>query len=95
MRRQDWQREEVRARQRLAERILGRSLSPAPHQWLSVADNPSSVADRARAAGVEVVPASVFAVGRDHVAALRVSLTAARSRRDLARGLERLAKVLL
>lgn len=46
MRRQDWQREEVRARQRLAERILGRSLSPAPHQWLSVADNPSSVADR-------------------------------------------------
>ncbi|EKV29542.1 Aspartate aminotransferase [Caenispirillum salinarum AK4] len=93
-RRQAWQRAEIAERRRLAERILGRTLAPAPHQWLAVSDDPADVAERARAVGVEVVPAPVFAVGRERPAAVRVSLTAARTRRDLAVGLERLAAVL-
>lgn len=93
-RRQDWQRAEVAARRRLAERILARPLAASPHQWLAVGTDPAAVAERARAAGVEVVPSALFAVGRERPAAIRVSLTAARTRVDLARGLERLAAVL-
>lgn len=93
LRRAAWQRAEVEARCRLAERVLGRNLPRSPHQWVSVSSNAATAAEQARAAGVEVVPAGVFAVGREVPAAVRVSLTAARTRRDLVRGLERLAAI--
>lgn len=88
-RRQAWQRTEVAARHRLAERTLGRPLPVAPHQWLPTADEPEAAAARLRAAGVEAVPAPVFTVGRERPRALRLSLTAAGSRRDLVLALER------
>lgn len=93
-RRQDWQRREVAERRRLAERLLGRTLPDSPHQWLAVDADATAVAERIKAAGVEVVPGPLFAVGREAPQAIRVSLTAAKSRRDLAVGLERLAAVL-
>lgn len=93
-RRQAWQRAEIAERRRLAERILGRRLVASPHQWVTVPGDAAAFSDRAKAAGVEVVPSGTFAVGRERPAAVRISLTAARTRRDLALGLERLAEVL-
>lgn len=93
-RRRDAQRTEIAERRRLAERLLGRALPPSPHQWLPTPGDAEATARAARAAGVEVVPSALFATGRERPAAVRVSLTAARSRRDLAVALERLAPLL-
>ena len=94
-----WQRSEIAARWRLALDRLGLSAGdvqsePAPHMWLPIKGNADDVAARARAAGVEVVPASTFAVGRIAQQGLRLGLTTPSTRRRLSVGLERLASVL-
>lgn len=97
-RRLAWQRTEIEARHRIARRVLGREAGGprAPHLWLfgRAGDAAQALAARARAAGVEVVPADLFATSRRAPCAVRVSLTAARTRRDLAVGLERLRSAL-
>lgn len=93
-RRLAWQRHELQQRWRLAARILGprmpRDREVAPHVWLP-APARFDLAGACRAAGVEVVPAEVFAVGPAVGAAIRISLAAARSRAELKRALERVA----
>lgn len=93
-RRRDWQRAEILERRRLAERIMGGPLPSSPHQWLLCDSDAEAVARAARAAGVDVVPAPLFTVGRERPRALRASLSAARSRSDLDRALRRLAPLL-
>jgi DNA-binding transcriptional MocR family regulator len=91
-RRLAWQREELAERWRLARAILGDALAvegmPSPHVWLATSTDAETLVARCRAQGVEIVPASVFAVGTDKVPAVRVSLSAARSRAQLKQGLE-------
>ncbi|WP_110968537.1 aminotransferase-like domain-containing protein [Pseudomonas huaxiensis] len=93
-----WQREEVNQRWRLAARLLGPALTlqatPSPHVWVSGPRPGEVLAAACRAKGVEVVPAQVFAVKQGQVPAIRVSLTAARSRAELKQALERVAQVL-
>ncbi|MCU1733676.1 MULTISPECIES: PLP-dependent aminotransferase family protein [unclassified Pseudomonas] len=93
-----WQREEVNQRWRLATRLLGPAMAlqatPSPHVWVSGPRPGEVLAAACRAKGVEVVPAQVFAVKQGQVPAIRVSLTAARSRAELKQALERVAQVL-
>ncbi|MFJ4371648.1 PLP-dependent aminotransferase family protein [Pseudomonas japonica] len=93
-----WQREEVMQRWRLAQRLLGPALAhqdrPSPHIWLGGPRPGDELAAACRARGVEVVPAQVFAVKQGQLPALRISLTAARSRAELKQALERVATVL-
>ncbi|MFD2643193.1 PLP-dependent aminotransferase family protein [Pseudomonas japonica] len=93
-----WQREEVMQRWRLAQRLLGPALAhqerPSPHIWLGGPRPGDVLAAACRAKGVEVVPAQVFAVKQGQLPALRISLTAARSRAELKQALERVATVL-
>lgn len=88
-RRVAWQREEVLQRWRMAKRVLGSALpgdTPSPHVWVH-----GLLADACREAGVAVVPAEVFAVKQSDVPAVRISLSAARSRVELKQALERVA----
>ena len=91
-RRLAWQRQELGERWRLARTILGDALTTdgvaSPHAWLATPPGAETLVARCRAQGVEIVPASVFAVGTDIVPAVRVSLSAARSRAQLKQGLE-------
>jgi len=93
-RRLAWQREEVRQRWRLARRLLGGWMpghrTPAPHLWLDAPDG--GWADACRAAGIAGAPADIFAVAHERHEALRLSLTAARGRSELAAALARLAR---
>ena len=94
-RRAAWQRAEVAARYRLAEAQLDlpplRPGQPAPpHLWIAVRGRADRAAERAREHGVEVVPAGVFAVGRQVPRAVRLSLTTAPTRQELRTGLQRL-----
>lgn len=91
-----WQREEVQQRWRLAQRLLGPALqpgTPSPHVWLVGPRPGEELAAACRAKGVEVVPAQVFAVKQGQLPAVRISLTAARSRAELKQALERIAEV--
>lgn len=91
-----WQREEVTQRWRLAQRLLGAGMQPAtpsPHIWLNGPRPGDVLAAACRGKGVEVVPAQVFAVKQGQLPAVRVSLTAARSRAELKQALERIATV--
>ena len=93
-------RDEAAARQKLARAIL--HLSPsrtdltAYHLWLELAEQDAlQVTAAAAARGVRVTPAHAFVVGRTQPpAAVRISLSAARDRTHLRRGLEILASVL-
>ncbi|ATB66725.1 PLP-dependent aminotransferase family protein [Pseudomonas mosselii] len=91
-RRLAWQREELAERWRLARSLLGNALPvdgvPSPHVWLATPGEAEALVARCRAQGVEIVPASVFAVGTERVRAVRVSLSAAHSRAQLKQGLE-------
>nr|WP_290445017.1 MULTISPECIES: PLP-dependent aminotransferase family protein [unclassified Pseudomonas] len=91
-RRLAWQRQALGERWRLARTILGDALMAdgvaSPHAWLATPTEAETLVARCRAQGVEIVPASVFAVGTDNVPAVRVSLSAARSRAQLKQGLE-------
>jgi DNA-binding transcriptional MocR family regulator len=94
------QRRELAARHRLCERHLQgldwRGGRHCPHVWLVLpAGKSAPFAERALAAGVVVVPASVFSAGR--LAAedgVRISLGAATDRASLGEGLSRLVKLL-
>ncbi|QXH57978.1 PLP-dependent aminotransferase family protein [Pseudomonas maumuensis] len=91
-RRLAWQREELGERWRLARAVLGEALPiegvPSPHIWLATAGEAQALVTQCRAQGVEIVPASVFAVGTDSIKAVRISLSAAHSRAQLKQGLE-------
>lgn len=97
----DWQREELFARQKIAAAILeewhGWNGLPSFHIWLRLpepwqADNFTA---QARAHGVAVMPASVFAAGRTiPPQAVRVCLGATKNRAELTQGLEILADIL-
>lgn len=92
------QREEVEQRWRLARRWLGEALltreAPSPHIWVRTPACAETLAAACRQRGVEVVPASVFAVGGEAVKAVRISLSAAVSRAQLTQGLEIVRAVL-
>ena len=97
----DWQRQEARARQGLARRKLG--LPPlgrapaAPHIWIG-ADHKGPLGDltgdqackKARAAGVELVPASTFCAGRMQSDGVRLCVTTPLDRATLSEACKRL-----
>ncbi|NDV85279.1 aminotransferase class I/II-fold pyridoxal phosphate-dependent enzyme [Aurantimonas aggregata] len=88
----EWQRTEIAARWRQMLALLGPTDQlPAPHAWLRVKGDPDEMVDRCRAAGVGVVPAGMFAVGRKSAARIRICLTAAATRNDLGEALRILA----
>jgi DNA-binding transcriptional MocR family regulator len=95
-RRVAWQRAEVGRRYRMAEPILlGRPdrsarRHPSPHVWLPLSGNCDLRAACCRRNGVEMVPSSLFAVGRDAPTGLRASITAPASQRELSLALSRL-----
>lgn len=97
-RRLAWQTEEVIQRWRLARKILGTALyegdMPSPHVWVTTTQSSSALAQACRAVEVDVVPAEVFAVKPSDTQAIRVSLSAARSRAQLKLALERIARSL-
>lgn len=97
-RRLAWQREETFERWRLARRLLGEGLQntgqPSPHAWLATPRGAEKVVRQCREQGVEIVPASVFAIGASEVQAVRISLSAAATRAELKRGLEVVRQVL-
>lgn len=97
-RRQARQREEVAWRWRLAKKILGAGLGaasePSPHVWVQGTGSSEAMVQACRDRGVEVVPAGVFAVKQEDMPAMRVSLSAARSRGTLKVALERIAEAL-
>lgn len=97
-RRLAWQRTEVCERWRLARKVLGSALcnasEPAPHAWVAASRGADRVIAQCRAQHVEIVPASVFAVGAGQEQAVRISLSAAGSRAELKEGLERVCRVL-
>jgi DNA-binding transcriptional MocR family regulator len=91
-RRLAWQRQEIAERWRLARALLGPALlsdsGPSPHAWVATPGEAEPVVAACRVQGVEVVPASVFAVGTQTPRALRVSLSAAASRAQLKQALQ-------
>ncbi|WP_223277160.1 aminotransferase-like domain-containing protein [Pseudomonas oryziphila] len=97
-RRLAWQRQEIGERWRLARAILGDHLVagavPSPHAWVATPGDAETLVGRCRAQGVEVVPASVFAIGTQTLQAVRISLSAALGRAQLKQGLEIVARVM-
>jgi DNA-binding transcriptional MocR family regulator len=95
-RRVAWQRAEVERRYRMAEPVLlGRPdrsarRHPSPHVWLALPGDCDSRAACCRRHGVEMVPSSLFAIGRDAPTGLRASITAPASQRELSLALSRL-----
>ena len=90
-----WQTGEVTRRWRLAKKLLGPMMeqthSPSPHIWLQLADGDTPLVHTWRAAGIEGVPAQVFAVKSTTANALRISLTAAPNAQSLSVALHRVA----
>ncbi len=94
-RRTDWQRDEISRRQRIFARhfkTTGSTLSP--HVAIDVTRPGSEVAEACRKAGVDVVAGRLFSVDRSDPQLVRLSLTASKSRSDLAAAIERLAELL-
>ncbi|RCK50825.1 GntR family transcriptional regulator [Thalassospira profundimaris] len=86
------------ARQALARSELGRPFHASPnghHIWLELPAHWSadSFARQAEMAGVAVVPASAFAIGRGTANAVRISLGVSPDRETLTGGLRRLAEI--
>lgn len=97
----DWQREEIRARQQLAAgRLAAHPYRAQPggfHLWLPLPEpwREGEFVAAARARGVAVAPAEVFAVGRQPTPpAVRVCVSAQPDRESLAQGLDVLAGLL-
>ena len=97
-RRADWQIREVTQRWRLAKKVLGpwmyQTQIPSPHIWLTAAHSNITLVQQCRAAGVDVVPADVFATKNTSINAVRISLTAADSAQTLSVALQRIADTL-
>jgi DNA-binding transcriptional MocR family regulator len=96
-----WKRDEARARQEMAVRMLGgweyRGHESSVHGWLSLPEpwSSSEFARQAAERGARVTTADVFAVGRDRVPhAVRICLGPPSSRAVLERGLGALAATL-
>ncbi len=96
-----WQRAEAEARQKAAARLLpGPGLETHPqafHLWLMLPEpwRRETFTAEARARGVGIAPAEVFAVGRQPVPhAVRVCLQAARNRAQVERALTILSEIL-
>jgi len=91
-------RTEIQVRWRLAHSLLGEALVkgriPSPHIWVATGESAEAVVRKCRERAVEVVPASVFAIGVDQVQAVRISLSAATSRAQLKQGLEAVRQAL-
>ena len=91
------QRAELAARHRICQKHLEgltwRGQPHCPHVWLATpAPGSAALANRALAAGVVVVPSSVFSAGRRPGSdGVRISIGSAPDRRTLAEGLSRLA----
>lgn len=97
----DWQRTETAARQALAaERLAGHGYRAQPggfHLWLPLPEpwREGEFVAAARASGVALAPAEVFAVGRQPTPpAVRVCVSAQPDRASLVRGLDILAGLL-
>ncbi|NEW89677.1 PLP-dependent aminotransferase family protein [Rhodopseudomonas sp. WA056] len=97
LRRAKWQRDEVGVRHRLARRVLpnGRvgNPPPSPHAWLAAPPEMADPVAACRAVGIDVVSAATFAVTRAAPRRIRISLTAAKTRAELGRALDRLAAI--
>lgn len=94
-RRTGWQKDEIARRQRIFARhfrTMGSVLSP--HVAIAVNEPGSEVAEACRKAGVDVVAGRLFSVDRGDPELIRLSLTASKSRSDLAAAVERLAELL-
>ncbi len=94
-RRTDWQKHEISRRQRIFARhfrAAGSVLSP--HVAIAVKRPGGEVAEECRKLGVDVVAGSLFSVDRGDRKFIRLSLTASKSRSDLAAAVERLAGLL-
>jgi DNA-binding transcriptional MocR family regulator len=91
----NWQKEEVSQRWRLARKTVGNYMTyndtPSPHIWLSAPSIPSELVELCRDVGVITAPADTFSVGKQHINAIRLSLTAAPSRAELKAVLEAIA----
>ncbi|SFD27614.1 PLP-dependent aminotransferase family protein [Pseudoalteromonas denitrificans] len=88
-----WQQAEIHRRFRLfktlfANNLYAQNIKVCSHVWLAVNKNADLVAKELSDLGVEVVPASLFAVGRFCPNNIRISLTAAASLQTLKIGLE-------
>jgi len=88
-----WQRQEITQRYQLFKQVFAKSFSlinqnTSSHVWLPVPLNADVFAEKCQQRGVAVVPASLFAVGHQFPQCIRVSLTAAKDRRQLKAGLE-------
>ncbi|WP_419902289.1 PLP-dependent aminotransferase family protein [Kiloniella sp.] len=96
--RADWQRHEVKRRWNLAKsrlRELGAvcwDRTPCPHLWLSTSVSSAEATRKLRAGGVEVVPDSFFAAGRQETDCIRICLTAPESRTVLSHALDKLVQ---
>src|SRR4029077_18760948 len=83
-------------RDRMAEPVLlGRAdrserRHPSPHVWLAPPSDRDSRSACCRRHGVEMVPGSLFAIGRDAPTGLRAIITAPASQRELSLALSRL-----
>lgn len=89
-----WQRREIRARQKIARKILGehagRSSLDGLHLWLRLPEGVGSEAFQTAAErrNVRVISSGMFAVGRDTVSAICLALGQPRTRELLRRGIE-------
>lgn len=93
-----WQQNEIKQRWRLARKIVGNYMQvtdkPGPHIWVTASFDTPELAELCALSGVEVVPADVFAVRKQHLNAIRVSLTASKSRVEIKIALETIANLL-
>ncbi len=79
-----WQRAEVAARWRIAESVFGASsLLPAPHLFVPLNRSPDRAIDDLAAAGIVAVSSTALGIGPHPRKGVRLSLTAAPSRRVL------------
>jgi DNA-binding transcriptional MocR family regulator len=92
--RMKWQWNEIQKRHRIFKKIFPDShydgnKDLCSHVWLPVQGTAEQAKEKCHQLGVEVVPAGLFAVGRNYPQCIRVSLTAAKSRQQLKIGLQR------
>jgi DNA-binding transcriptional MocR family regulator len=93
--RMNWQWKEIQKRHRIFKKIFPESSFDGnkdlcSHVWLPVNGSAEQAKEKCHQLGVEVVPAGLFAVGRNYPECIRVSLTAAKSRQQLTIGLQRI-----
>lgn len=94
----NWQRKEVAQRWRLACKLVGQYMldidCASPHVWLTAPFEKPELVTLFSQAGINVVPADVFAVRTAPLNAIRISLTAAKNQVELKVALETIAKIL-